>query len=156
MARDEQGEIWVRGPNVMQGYVNKPEETAKVLVDGWIRTGDVGYMDEDGYIYIVDRIKEMIISGGENIASIEVENAISTHPAVAACAVIGLPDEKWGERVHAVVIPVPDAKITEDEIFAHCKKNLAGYKCPRSLDIRTEPLPLSGAGKILKRELRNN
>ncbi|MAF49831.1 MAG: long-chain-fatty-acid--CoA ligase [Rhodospirillales bacterium] len=156
MARREVGEIWVRGPNVMLGYINKPDETARVLVDGWIRTGDAAYMDGDGYIYIVDRIKDMVITGGENVASIEVENVISAHPSVAMCAVIGVPDEKWGEKVHAVVVPQPGAELSEAEIIAHCKERMAGFKCPRSADIRSQPLPLSGSGKILKRELRES
>jgi len=156
MALGEVGEIWATGPNVMLGYINKPVETAQVLVDGWIRTGDAAYMDEDGYIYIADRIKDMVITGGENVATIEVENIISAHPAVATCAVIGLPDEKWGEKVHAVVVPQPEVIVTEADIIDHCKERLAGFKCPRSVDIRTEPLPLSGAGKILKRELRKS
>ncbi len=150
------GEVWAQGPNVMLGYVNKPDETARVLVDGWIRTGDAGYMDEDGYIYLVDRIKDMIITGGENVASLEVENVITAHSSVSMCAVLGLPDEYWGETVHAVVVPEPGTEVSEAEIMAHCKKSLAGYKCPRSVDITHDPLPLSGAGKIMKRKLRES
>ncbi|AYC32752.1 long-chain-fatty-acid--CoA ligase [Pseudomonas cavernae] len=147
------GEVIVRGPNVMQGYWNKPEETAKALRVGWLYTGDGAYMDEDGYIYIVDRIKDMIVSGGENVYSGEVESAIARHPAVLMCAVIGIPSEQWGEAVHAVVVCKPGIELAEDEVRAHCRESIAGYKCPKTVEFRAE-LPLSGAGKILKRDLR--
>jgi long-chain acyl-CoA synthetase len=111
-------------------------------------------MDEEGFVFIVDRLKDMIISGGENIYSAEVEDAISKMPQVAEMAVIGVPDDKWGERVHAVVVPRAGQKIGEDDVIAHCRKFIAGYKCPRSVEIRSNPLPLSGAGKILKTVLR--
>lgn len=150
----EIGEIVVRGPNVMRGYWNKPEETAYALRGGWMHTGDMGYMDSDGFLYIVDRLKDVVISGGENVYSAEVEAAIYQHPAVAVCAVIGIPDEQWGEKVHAVIIPREGKTITEAELLEHCRKLIAGYKCPRSVEIRHEPMPMSGAGKILKRELR--
>jgi long-chain acyl-CoA synthetase len=117
-------------------------------------TGDLGYIDEDGFLFIVDRLKDVIISGGENIYSTEVEQVIYQHPAVAMCAVIGIPDEKWGESVHAVVILRGGHTVSEGEIMTFCRQHIAGYKCPRSIEIRTEPLPMSGAGKILKRELR--
>lgn len=148
------GEICARGETVMMGYWERPEETAKAVVNGWMHTGDGGYMDEDGYVYVVDRIKDMIISGGENIYSAEVENCVAQHPAVAQCAVIGLPHEQWGETVHAVVMRKPGANVTAEEIMAFCKERIAGYKCPRSVKIQDEPLPMSGAGKILKRDLR--
>jgi long-chain acyl-CoA synthetase len=148
------GEIVVRGPHVMAGYWNKPEETAQALRGGWMHTGDAGYIDEDGFLFIVDRVKDMIVTGAENVYSSEVENAIYHHPAVALCAVIGVPDEKWGERVHAVVTLKEGQSLTEEEIIDHCRKYIGGYKCPRSVEIRTEPMPMSGAGKILKRELR--
>ena len=150
----EVGEVVVRGRNVMMGYWERPEETAKAIVDGWMHTGDGARMDEDGFIYIVDRVKDMIISGGENVYSLEVENVVARHPDVAQCAVIGIPDEHWGEIVHAVVVPKSDARPTAEEIIAFCKQHIAGYKCPRSVEIRDEPLPMSGAGKILKRDLR--
>jgi len=111
-------------------------------------------MDEEGYVYLVDRVKDMIISGGENVYSMEVENAIAQHPSVSQCAVIGIPSEQWGETVHAFVIPKAGAHINAGEIIAFCKERIAGYKYPRSVDVRTEPFPLSGAGKVLKRELR--
>jgi long-chain acyl-CoA synthetase len=148
------GQILVRGPIVMQGYWNQPALTAAALKGGWMHTGDAGYMDDDGFVYVVDRIKDMIITGGENVYSAEVENAIYQHPAVAMCAVIGVPDEQWGERVHAVVSVKPGQATTEAEIVAHLRRLIAGYKCPRSVDVRTEPLTLSGAGKVLKTVLR--
>jgi long-chain acyl-CoA synthetase len=148
------GEIRVRGPNTMLGYWQKPAETTQTLVAGWVRTGDGGYMDEDGFIYVVDRLKDMVISGGENIYSVEVEAAIMSHAAVGACAVIGIPDERWGERVHAIVVPRSGCEVSAGEIITHCHERIAGYKCPKSVEIRSQALPLSGAGKILKRELR--
>ncbi|MBV8190741.1 MAG: long-chain fatty acid--CoA ligase [Alphaproteobacteria bacterium] len=148
------GEIVARGETVMMGYWERPEETARAVVDGWMHTGDGGYMDEDGYVYIVDRIKDMIVSGGENVYSAEVENCIAQHSAVAQCAVIGIPSEQWGEQVHAVVMRKPGAEVMPEDIIAFCKERIAGYKCPRSVKIQDDPLPLSGAGKILKRDLR--
>ena len=148
------GQIAVRGDNVMMGYWEQPDETARAVVDGWMHTGDGGYMDEDGYIYVVDRVKDMIITGGENVYSIEVENVIAQHPAVAQCAVIGIPSERWGEQVHAVVVPKGGACVSPEDVIAFSKTLIAGYKCPRSVDVSEVPLPLSGAGKILKRELR--
>jgi long-chain acyl-CoA synthetase len=148
------GEIIVRGDNVMMGYWERPEETARAVIDGWMHTGDSGYMDQDGFIYVVDRVKDMIISGGENVYSVEVENALAQHPAVAQCAVIGIPDERWGETVHAVVVTRSGAKVSAGELIEFSKTLIAGYKCPRSVDISENPLPLSGAGKVLKRALR--
>ncbi len=148
------GEVRARGPNTMLGYWNKPEETAATLRDGWVHTGDAGYMDEEGFVYIVDRVKDMIVSGGENVYSAEVENAIAKHPAVAQCAVIGIPSDRWGEAVHAVVILREGRSASAEAIIAHCHTLIAGYKCPRSIEFRREPMPLSGAGKVLKRELR--
>ncbi|MNP30428.1 Long-chain-fatty-acid--CoA ligase FadD13 [compost metagenome] len=118
-----------------------------------MHTGDCGYMDADGFVYICDRLKDMIISGGENIYSAEVETAIASHPSVAQCAVIGIPSEKWGESVHAVVVLRADASASADDIVAHCRESIAGYKCPRSVEFRVV-LPLSGVGKVLKTELR--
>jgi long-chain acyl-CoA synthetase len=148
------GEILARGPNVMQGYWRKPELTAATIVDGWVRTGDAGYIDDEGFLFLVDRVKDMIVTGGENVYSAEVENALAQHAAVLECAVIGVPDDRWGERVHAVVRFRPACAATEDELTAHCVTLIAGYKRPRSFEFRNEPLPLSGAGKILKTELR--
>jgi len=149
----EIGEVVARGPNLMRGYWNKPDETAAALRDGWYWSGDLAQTDGDGYLYIVDRAKDMIISGGENVYSIEVENAIYAHPRVLECAVIGVPDDTWGERVHAVVVPKPNQAVTEEEVREHCKALIAGYKCPRSVEF-ISALPKSGAGKILKLGLR--
>ena len=149
----EKGEIIVRGPNVMLGYWNKPEQTAEVIREGWMHTGDAGYLDDEGFLYVVDRIKDMIVSGGENVYSAEVENALAQHPAVQSSAVIGIPSAKWGESVHAFVIFKPNVTATGEDLFAHCKQLIAGYKCPRSFDFVIE-LPLSGPGKVLKTELR--
>ncbi|MFB8006513.1 long-chain fatty acid--CoA ligase [Nocardia sp. NPDC056000] len=147
------GEIVVGGGHVMLGYWNRPEDTAAAVRDGWMHTGDGGYMDEDGYVYVVDRLKDMIVTGGENVYSAEVENALAAHPAVAACAVIGVPDQEWGERVHAVIVCQPGQQVTAEQIREHAKTLIAGYKAPRSIEV-VDALPVSGAGKILKRELR--
>lgn len=151
---DEVGEIVARGPNVMKGYLNQPELTAETLRGGWLHTGDAGYFDGDGCLWISGRIKDMIISGGENIYPGEVENVLSLHPQVAEVAVIGIPHEKWGEAVHAIVIPAPDADPDPQELIAFCRAHVATYKCPQSISFRHEPWPLSGANKILKTELR--
>ncbi|MBP6901788.1 MAG: long-chain fatty acid--CoA ligase [Burkholderiaceae bacterium] len=150
------GEICARGPMVMLGYWNKPAETAAALKGGWMHTGDGGRFDADGYLYVVDRIKDMIVTGGENVYSAEVENALASLDGVAQCAVIGVPDEKWGERVHAVIVKRGDAvgaALDEAAVIAHCKTLIAGYKCPRSVEFRTE-LPMSAAGKLQKFALR--
>jgi acyl-CoA synthetase (AMP-forming)/AMP-acid ligase II len=153
LPRGEVGEVAVRGDNVMVGYWNRPDETAAAVRDGWMHTGDGGYMDEHGYVFIVDRIKDMIITGGENVYSAEVENSLAKHEAVAACAVIGIPDEQWGERIHAVVVLQADAQVTAEELRDFCRQHIANYKVPRSIAF-VDALPVSGAGKILKRELR--
>jgi acyl-CoA synthetase (AMP-forming)/AMP-acid ligase II len=151
----ETGEIWVRGANIMKGYWNRPTETAAALnSDGWYRSGDAAYVDRDGYLYVVDRVKDMIISGGENVYCTEVENAIYKHPAVLECAVFGVPDEQWGERVHAAIVLKSGETADQDVIVAHCRELIAGYKLPRSIDFHDEALPKSGAGKLLKRQLR--
>jgi len=148
----EQGELWFRSPQLMKGYHNKPEATAEAITeDGWFRTGDIGRIDDGGYIFVEDRLKDMIISGGENIYSIEVERVLAEHPAVAEVAVIGVPDEKWGEVVKAVVSLEGDA--TEQELIAFCREHLAAYKCPKTVDIKNE-LPRNPTGKILKKDLR--
>ena len=148
------GELRTRGAHCMLGYWNKPEQTAETLRDGWVYTGDGAYMDEDGFIYIVDRVKDMIITGGENVFSAEVENAVMQYPGLAECAVIGIPDDEWGEAVHVIVVPRDGETPDGDAIIAHCRDRIAHYKCPRTVDVRTEPLPKSGAGKIQKFELR--
>jgi acyl-CoA synthetase (AMP-forming)/AMP-acid ligase II len=152
-ARGDVGEVCCKGPHVMLGYWNNPEQSAEALRGGWLHTGDLGYMDADGFVFVVDRMKDMIITGGENVFSAEVENALSKHPAVASSAVIGVPDGKYGERVHAVVVLAAGASVSEEELRAFCKELIAGYKAPRSFEF-LPALPVSGAGKILKRELR--
>jgi long-chain acyl-CoA synthetase len=154
LPRGEIGEICVRGPTVMSGYWERPEATAEALRGGWLHTGDVGYMDEHGYVYILDRTRDMIISGGSNIYPREVEEVLLRHPAVSEACVIGLPDEFWGEAVKAVVVLKPQAAVTADEIIAFAGEHMAGYKKPKSVDFVTE-LPKSSYGKVLKRELRD-
>jgi long-chain acyl-CoA synthetase len=151
----EVGEVWMRGPNVMAGYANRPAETAAALTpDGWLRTGDGGYLDEDGYLFLTDRIKDMIVSGGENVYPIEVEEALSQHPAVADVAVIGVPDERWGEAVKALVVTAPGAEVSPEDLVAFARERLAGYKLPRSVEFVPD-LPRTPSGKVLKRELRD-
>jgi long-chain acyl-CoA synthetase len=146
------GEVAIRGDNVMAGYWNKPEATALAIPDGWYRTGDLGYMDERSFLYLVDRAKDMIVSGGENVYSTEVEEVLYRHPAVLEAAVFGVPDAHWGEAVHAVV--VPRFEVAEADLIAHCRGVIAGYKIPKRIELSCDPLPKSGAGKVLKRELR--
>ena len=150
----EVGELWVRGPNVMLGYWRRPDATAAALAGGWYRTGDAVRSDDNGYLYLVDRLKDMIITGAENVYCIEVEAALSEHPAVREAAVFGIPDIRWGEAVHAVVrVTAPDA-VSSSELIEHCRARIAGYKLPRSIEISDEPLPRSAAGKLLKNPLR--
>ncbi|TKB50396.1 long-chain-fatty-acid--CoA ligase [Ferrimonas sediminicola] len=148
------GEVRVRGGNAMKGYWNRPDESAEVMRDGWIHTGDAGYLDEEGFLFLVDRVKDMIISGGENVYSAEVESALSRHPAVAEVAVIGIPSERWGEQVHALVRLKPGQALGERELIDFCHQAIAGYKCPRSVEFRPEPFPITGAGKLRKADLR--
>lgn len=148
------GEITLRSPSVMLGYWNMPEATATALRGGWLHTGDVGVETEDGFIRIVDRLKDMIVTGGENVFCAEVENAITDHPDVRYCSVLGVPDEKWGERVHAVVALTADSSLDSKAIIAHCRAQIAGYKCPKTIEITDEPLPLSPVGKVRKDLLR--
>ena len=149
----EVGEIVMRGGVLMKGYWNKPEATAKAIKNGWFYTGDAGFYDKDGYLYIHDRVKDMIVSGGENIYPAEVENAVFGHPAIADVAVIGVPDDKWGEAVKAIVVLKPGAKATPEDIIAYTRARIAGYKLPKSVDF-VEALPRNPSGKILRRELR--
>jgi fatty-acyl-CoA synthase len=149
------GELLVQGPNVMSGYWSLPEETAAVLQDGWFRSGDIAHTDEDGYVTIVDRAKDVIISGGENIYPAEIENLLYEHPAVGDCAVIGVRDERWGEVPHAVVVLAPGARASAESILASLEGRLARYKIPRSL-VFTDALPRSGAGKLLKPRIRHD
>lgn len=148
------GEIATRSPKNMKGYWNRPDATAETIdSEGWLRTGDAGYLDEDGYLYIQDRVKDMIISGGENVYPAEVENAIYAHPKVADVAVIGVPDQKWGEAVKACVVVKEGSELTEAEVIAHAREHIAGYKCPKSVDF-IPALPRNPSGKILRKDLR--
>ncbi|MBX9918449.1 MAG: AMP-binding protein, partial [Mycolicibacterium frederiksbergense] len=148
-----QGEIWFRTPQLMKGYLNKPEATAESITeDGWFRTGDIGRLDPDGYLFVEDRIKDMIITGGENVYSIEVERILAEHPPVVEVAVFGVPDEKWGEAVKAVVALEGDG-VPEAELIAWARQHLAAYKCPKTVDI-IDALPRNPTGKIMKKDLR--
>jgi len=150
----EVGEIVVKGPMVMQGYWQNSQATSEAIRDGWMHTGDAAYRDDAGFFFMVDRIKDLVISGGENISSVEVENCIYQLEAVSECAVFGIPHTDWIESVHAEVVIKPDYHITETEIINHCKSLMTSFKCPRSVVIREQALPVSGAGKIMKNELR--
>jgi acyl-CoA synthetase (AMP-forming)/AMP-acid ligase II len=150
----ETGEVCARSGNFMREYWNRPEQTAKSFAGGWYHSGDAGFLDKQGYLFLVDRVKDMIVSGGENIYSAEVENALASHPAVAQVAVIGIPSDKWGESVHAIVVLQAGATPTEEELQEWTRERIAGYKVPKSVEFRTDPLPLSGALKVLKRDLR--
>ena len=155
LSAGEIGEVWVRGPNVMLGYWQRPEATEAALVDGWYRSGDGAYADGDGYLYMVDRLKDMIVSGGENVYSVEVESALHEHDSALEAAVFGVPDARWGEAVHAVVVVAEGEDVPAADLIAHCRARVAHFKVPRSIELRTTALPKSGAGKVLKRELRD-
>ncbi len=148
------GELVARGANVMRGYWNNSEQTKQAFRDGFFRTGDFGYRDSNGYFYILDRLKDMIVTGGENVYSGEVEAVIYQHPAVREAAVFGIPDPQWGELVAACVVRKPGKALSEDELIAHCRRSLANYKIPRRIELSDTELPKSGSGKILKRILR--
>ena len=150
----EVGEVLVRGSGVMLGYWNNPRLTATVLRDGWFHTGDLGYLDAEGFLYVVDRLKDVILTGGYTVYSTEVEGVINAHPAVAMCAVVGRAEPVRGEIIHAAVVPREGMSLTARELLEFCKTRLADYKRPRSVEIRDTPLPLSGSGKVLKRSLR--
>ncbi|MEO9222094.1 MAG: acyl-CoA synthetase, partial [Mycobacteriaceae bacterium] len=155
VASGERGEICVRGPQVMKGYWNNEAATAAVIDDGgWFHTGDVGTTDADGYVYVVDRVKDMVITGGENVYPAEVESVLYGHPAIAEVAVLGVPDERWGEAVTAVVALRPGTELTLEEVREFAQPLLAGFKVPRRLDL-VDALPRNPAGKILKYQLRD-
>jgi long-chain acyl-CoA synthetase len=154
LAPGEVGEVWAQGGNLLDGYWKDPAGTDEALRDGWYHTGDAGYLDAEGYLFLADRLKDMIVTGGENVYSVEVEAVIIRHPAVAQVAIIAIPDEKWGEIVHAVVVAEAGAELSGADIIEFCRGELAGYKVPKSVEIRTESLPMSAAMKPLKRELR--
>ena len=150
----EPGEVWMKGPLIMPGYWGKPEETAKVLTDGWLHTGDIGYLDDDGFLYITDRAKDMISRGGENIYCVEIENRLVEHPAIAEAAVIGVPHPTLGEEVKAVVRIEPGMTLTEDEVKAWVAETLANFKVPAYVELTTELLPRNASGQLLKNVLR--
>jgi acyl-CoA synthetase (AMP-forming)/AMP-acid ligase II len=153
----EIGEVVVQGPNVMREYWENPEATEAAFLDGWYRMGDVGYFDDERYLFLLDRSSDMIVTGGENVYSIEVEEVLARHPAVVECAVFGVPDERWVEAVHAlVVVGSPDLVTPElaEELRAHCRESIAGFKVPKRIELRTEPFPKSGPGKVQKRQLK--
>ena len=153
-ATGEVGELWTRSVQNMKGYWNKPEETARVFTpDGWLKTGDAGFADAEGYLFLTDRVKDMIVSGGENVYPAEVENALSGHPDIADVAVIGVPDDKWGETVKAIVVRRSGADPTAEALIDYARQRLARYKCPTSVDFR-DALPRNPSGKLLKRQLR--
>ena len=154
VAAGEIGELWIKGPNVIKAYWNKPEATAQTITDGWLHSGDLARIDDEGFVYIVDRAKDMVIRGGENVYSVEVEDALYSHPAIMDAAVIGLPHRVLGEEVGAVVQVKPGSSVTEAELQAHCRERIAAFKVPVRIDIRTEPLPRNANGKIMKRELK--
>ena len=154
LVRGQPGEVCARGGNLMRGYWGKPEETDEVMRDGWYRTGDIGYVDEEGLLHLTDRIKDMIVTGGENVYSTEVENVIATHPAVSEVAVIGIPSDSWGEAVHAIVVLKEEMRVTGEQLIEHARAQLASFKVPKTVEFHDGPLPLSGAFKPLKRELR--
>lgn len=156
LSTDTFGEVAVKGAGVALGYWQQEEESAKAFSNGWLRTGDAGRIDAEGYLFIEDRIKDMIISGGENVFPAQVESALRSHPAILECAVIGIPSKQWGEQVHAIVRVNPGATVTEAELDQHMRQQLASFKCPRSYTFRAEPFPISAANKILKRELRKD
>jgi acyl-CoA synthetase (AMP-forming)/AMP-acid ligase II len=147
------GEILIRGPQLMRGYWNRPEDSAAALRGGWMHTGDAGYLDEEGYLYIQDRVKDMIVSGGENVYPREIEEVLFQHPGVADAAVIGVPDPKWGETVKAIVIRKEGSTVSAEELLAFCRDRLGGYKQPRSVDF-LDALPRNPSGKVLKKDLR--
>jgi len=153
VAQGDVGEILIKSGFVMKGYWNRPEATADAVKDGWFRTGDAGYFDDEGFLYIHDRVKDMIVSGGENVYPAEVENALFGHPEIADVAVIGVPDEKWGEAVKAIIVYKAGCSPSAEDIIAYAKTRIAGYKCPKSVDV-TEALPRNASGKVLRRQLR--
>jgi long-chain acyl-CoA synthetase len=151
----EVGEIWFKGPHLIRGYWNRPDATAETIVDGWLRSGDLGRVDEDGFVYVMDRAKDMVIRAGENVYCAEVEAAIYEHPAVYEAAVLGIPHERLGEEVAAVVMLRPDADLSADELQAHLREHIASFKVPSRIAFADEQLPRNASGKILKRELRD-
>jgi long-chain acyl-CoA synthetase len=148
------GELLIRGPNVCAGYWRKPEQTAETFVDGWLHTGDVAKIDDEGFVQIVDRMKDMINRGGENVYCVEVENALAACPGVGECAVVGVPDQMMGEKVGAVIVPAPGHQFDVEVVLARAREQLADFKVPQYISVRGEPLPRNPGGKVLKAHLR--
>jgi len=156
VAPGETGELWVKGAQVIRGYLNREKETAEDIVDGWLRTGDVAYIDLDGFIFIVDRLKDMVLRGGENVYCAEVESAMYEHEAIAECSVFGVPDDRLGEEVGIAMYCKPGKSVTADELRAHCEPFIARHKIPRYFWFMDAALPRNASGKFLKRELRES
>ena len=154
LERGNIGEICAQGEGVFSGYLNNKKQTYESLRNGWLHTGDAGYMDQDGYIYLADRMKDMIVTGGENVATSEPENILARHPDISEVAVFGIPDDEWGEKVHAVIVLKNNRNLDQEQIITYCKKFIAGYKCPKSVNFRKDSLPLSSVGKVKKDTLR--
>jgi long-chain acyl-CoA synthetase len=150
---NENGEIWMKSPTLIRGYWRQPEATTETIVDGWLRSGDLGHIDDDGYLFVEDRVKDMILRAGENVYSAEVEAAIYEHPAVYEAAVFGLPDERLGEVVACAVMLKPGEHLSEDELRVHLQTRLANFKVPTRVSITSSPLPRNAAGKFVKREM---
>lgn len=151
----QRGELWMKGPHLIRGFWNRPEATAEAIVDGWLRTGDIGRVDDEGFVYVEDRAKDMILRGGENVYCAEVEAAIYEHPAVHEAAVFGVPHERFGEEVAAAVLPRTGHTIDPDDLVAHLVARLAKFKVPTRVAVLDAPLPRNAAGKVLKRQLRD-
>ena len=150
----EVGELWIRSHQVMKGYWNNEEATSQAITpDGWFKSGDAGYLNAEGFVFLHDRVKDMIVSGGENVYPAEVENALAKHPDIADVAVIGVPDDTWGEAVKAVVVKREGSELAEDDVITFARQHLGGYKLPKSVDF-TDVLPRNPSGKLLKREIR--
>ena len=155
MPLGEPGELWVKGSSVIKGYINRPDATAQTITDGWLHTGDVARIDEDGFIYIVDRKKDLVIRGGENISCTEVEACVYREPAVAECCVFGVPDARLGEEIAVAVVLKAGESLTADALTAHCAAHMSKHKVPRYVRFFTDPLPRNASGKFLRRELRD-
>jgi long-chain acyl-CoA synthetase len=154
VSRGEVGELWIKGPNVVEGYWNDPEATAETFTDGWLHSGDLARVDDEGFVFIVDRAKDMLIRGGENVYCVEVESVLYDHPDVMDAAVVGIPHKVLGEEVGAVVQVTPSSRVSEQALRDHVAAHLAAFKVPMRIEIRTEPLPRNPNGKILKQELK--
>jgi acyl-CoA synthetase (AMP-forming)/AMP-acid ligase II len=156
LPKGEVGELWIKGPNVVKGYWNKPEATAATISDGWLHSGDVARLDDEGFVHIVDRAKDMIIRGGENVYCVEIENCLADHPEIDEAAIVGVPDPELGERVKAVVRRIPGSSLSAEAVRGHVAAHMASFKVPEFVEFRDDPLPRNPAGKVLKNLLRND